>query len=205
MYKATNLISAVTSILMMTCFSNVAFAAPVMVNLQDNFLYADPESAVTFSDGGYTAELEEDFFSFSVVLSNDPFFGDPNVVDPEMYDTLTFDYDFVEPLPDNENTFHAILFDTNLPFMTDYFLEEFYIDETSMGSYTFDNLSAYAGRTLGLQFELQASPLDFGFDSTVTISNLRLDTVSAPIPEPSTVSLLFLGCLLLPFMRRQFR
>jgi len=68
-----------------------------------------------------------------------------------------------------------------------------FVTDTSSGTVSFD-LSTFVNATLGMQFELVPDLLnDFGFDSTLTLSNLRIDVpVVTPVDEPHIVGLFFL-------------
>ena len=187
-----------TIILAMTCLGNSSFAAPILINLEDNF-FADP--TVEFQDDGFTAVLNEDINLFSVLLSNDPGLGDPNVVDPGLNTILSFDYDFNEGAG-NDDAFNAFVLDgtTGFSFGADF---EFFAESTSNGVVSFD-LSSLTDEFIGLQFQLDS--FDAALDSTVTISNVRLEAIPemAPIPEPSTICLFLLSSLLLPLVKRRF-
>ena len=205
MNKTIKLISTVASILTMVCLGNTAFAAPVMIDLNDFF--ADP--TVTVEADGSSALIAEDPSSPSVLLSNDPFWGDPNVIVPGMGTTFSFDYDFVQfdnfVGVDSENDeFIFFLFDSNTLEELDYF----FTDTSTSGSYSLD-ISSYTGRTLGFQFQLDPvlfdqndNPADSAYDSTVTVSNMQLNTVATPVPETSTTVSFLLGSLLLLLVKR---
>ena len=193
--------TVLTALLAMTCLSNAASAVPIIIN-SDNF-YADP--TVTVAVDGSSATIEEDPFISPVWLINDPFFGHQSVVIPGENTVLSFDYDFVEGVG-NDDTFNAFILDstTGAPVGPSF---EFFVSGTSSGSHSFDLSSlADVGFDLGLQFELVSNedPFSPPLDSTVIISNLRLETVTVnPVPEPSTVSLFLLSSLLFPFVKRR--
>ena len=202
MNKTTKHIINISAILALVCLGNTTFAAPILINLEKNFYYDDP---VEFEDDGYTAVLNENAQYATVLLSNDPFLGDPNVIIPGENTLLSFEYDFVEPDNGNNDEFVFFLFDSD----TFEFIDEFFVSSSSNGSYSFD-LSDYLGQTLGLQFELNPvlfddpnnELADSALDSTVRISNMLLNTVATPVPEPSTTFSFLLGGLLLLLVKR---
>jgi hypothetical protein len=134
--------------------------------------------------------LSEDPAVFAVFLSNVPGFGDPQLITATTGARLTFDYDFNEPAG-NADIFHFALLDglTGDPLAG----QEVFVTDTSSGSVSFD-LSAFVGATLGMQFELVPDLLnDLGFDSTLTLSNLRIDApVVTPVDAPNFDVLFFL-------------
>jgi hypothetical protein len=161
-----------------------AFAMPIDLH---NF-FADP--TVTVADDGFSAVLTEDPVTGFVLLSNDPGFGDPNVILPGAGVRLVFDFAFVEGNPEtNNDEFGAFLIDASTGSSVNPAFA-FFTDETGTGTVSFD-LSSLTGLTLGLQFQLSALPGDVDLDSTLTISQVRLDI--APVPEPSTLLLLASG------------
>ena len=163
-----------------------ATAAPIDLN----YFFGDPE--VTIAPDGGSAEFMESAFSTVVLLTNDPFLGDPFVIVPGPSTFLTFDFEFNEA-PGNDDQFSAYLFfapDGPLSGV----LDQFSVDSTSAGMVSFD-LSDYVSGTevlqLGLQFELFDST-GSSFDSTATISNLTLTQV---VPIPAAIWLFSSGVL----------
>lgn len=72
---------------------------------------------------------------------------------------------------------------------------EFFVETTSSGTVAFD-LTSLTGTSLGLVFSLQSGLVDTGFNSTLTISNVRLDPVTAvPVPVAIVNMLMGLGML----------
>ena len=71
---------------------------------------------------------------------------------------------------------------------------EFFTDSSSTGTVSFD-LTSLTGETLGLQFQLSALFSDTGFDSTLTVSNVRLEQSGAPaVPEPMSLAVWAVLC-----------
>lgn len=154
--------------------------AGVIINLND--FYADPTVAVAPS--GLSALIEEDPSLAAVLLVNDPGLGDPNVILPGAGVSLLFDYNFVLGGVGNFDEFGAFLIDSSgMSLGAPY---EFFSSSTSAGTIAF-NLSSLTGQTIGLQFQLSSLFGDSFTDSTVTISNVRLDNGVAAVPEPSSV------------------
>lgn len=155
-----------------------------IINLNDFF--SDP--TVTVAGDGSSAILAEDPNLFSVILNNDPFFGDPNVIAPGAGVSLIFDYMFSEGAS-NDDEFFAFVLDSATGFSagTEF---EFSSTSSSSGTVAFD-LSSLTSLTLGLSFELVA--FDFFTDSTVAVSNVRLETVT--VAEPGILWLLGAGLI----------
>ena len=200
----------VVAALIVASAQNVASA--VAINLNDFFFFGgDP---VTVAADGSSATIGEDTFFSSVLLVNDPYWGDPNVIQPAEDVFLTFEYEYAGSLG-NVDTFQAILFDSDVGISAS--LDSFSISTvdigtttstvTSNGSISFD-LTSHLGSTLGLQFELYSSRSgsnpDLLFDSVVTISNVRLETDTSNVPESSTNYLLLLGSLTCLLAIRRF-
>lgn len=62
----------------------------------------------------------------------------------------------------------------------------------------------YTGTSLGLQFELVPDPqADHGFDSLLTISQLRVETPVIAVTEPGALALLALGLTAVMMLRRR--
>lgn len=162
-------------------FSLSGLAQATAINLNDFF--ADP--TVTVAGDGSSATIAEDASLLSVFLSNDPGLGDLNVIIPGAGVSLFFDYVFTEGAG-NDDEFFAFVLDGATGFSVGSAFE-FNATSSSAGTASFD-LSSLTALTLGLQFELAA--FDSVLDSTVTVSNVRLET--AAIPEPGTLWL-FVG------------
>lgn len=171
------LLSTVCLIALLLGASHRASAVIITIDLND--FYAD--SSVTVSADGSSALLEEDPFLSFVLLVNDPFFGDPNIILPGPGTRLLFDYAFDRAAGENDEFSVAVIdADTGLAF--DGF--EFFTIDSGAGTIGFD-LSSLIGSTLGLQFALASLFGDTGFGSVATVSNVRLDIrdpVDVPVP-----------------------
>lgn len=177
--KKTIYLSILLIVLSGLFLPNIALSAVTPINLSD-FSLLDPSDPVVISSDGTSATISEDAALFSVILINDPFFGDPNVIIPGVNVVLRFDYEFTEP-SQNDDEFGAFIFDADTGLTPDPATDfEFFIQDAGAGTVSFD-LTSLTGLTLGLQFELASLPSDNAFNSSVTVSNVRLLVV--PIPS----------------------
>jgi hypothetical protein len=182
-----SLIPFLCSILLLLGVPAKASASVIDINLNDFF--ADP--SVTVAADGSSALMEEDPTLSFVLLVNDPFFGDPNVIIPGPGTQLIFDYNFSEGIG-GDDQFRASVFDSDTGLTPSGF--EFLTADSSSGTVAFD-LSGLIGTTLGLQLELSSLFTDTGIGSWVDLSNVRLETPDVSVPEPSAL-LLFIVALL---------
>lgn len=168
-----------------------AWPAPIDLN---NF-YKDP--TVTVAADGASAVLEEDSGLASVLLANDPGLGDPVIIVPAAGSFLAFEYNFVERAG-NDDEFGALIVDaaTHGSAGTAY---EFFTQNSGSGTVVFD-LSGLVGASIGLQFQLAALPGDITLDSSVTVSNVRVEQNAISEPE---IVLLFLTGLIGLWLRQR--
>ena len=176
-------ITSFLSVLLLT-LSLPAFSTPI--NLNDFF--AGP--SITIANNGLSALMHEDAMLATVLLANDPSYGDPEVIIAGNKSILTLNFDFTEGFF-NDDELVVSLFDAN----SFTILETFSSHESIVTSLIFD-LSSYIGTTLGFQIELRS--FDSLFDSTVNISALTLSSEqSNQIPEPNGLMILCAALLLL--------
>ena len=164
-----------------------ATAAPIDLN----DFFGDPE--VTITPDGVSAEFTESSSSTVVLLTNDPFLGDPFVIVPGPSTFLTFDFVFNEATGNNDQ-FSAYLFLAQDGPISGV-LDQFSVMSTQAGMVSFD-LSPYVVSgtevlQLGLQFELYDMSGSL-LNSTATVSNLALTQV---VPIPAAVWLFGSGLL----------
>lgn len=209
-------------------------ASATAINLEDNF-YVDFNNYddVAFSDGGYTATLTEGAAA-SVFLQNDPWWGDPEVINPGANVRLIFDYSISAQVDDadiadlnvdiseanNIDTFQAILFDSEpggfvgifdkslgTPLVTKTTdITSNGLDINFSGTYDFP-LSDHVGKTLGLHFELYPTR-DANNPPLDNFDHLTVVTISnvrlEQVPEFSTSYLLASNGLLSIIIMRRF-
>ena len=168
-------------------------AAPIDISeTTGGFVTSDP-SLVSFGPGINEAVLLEDSNFGVTYLSNDPFLGDPGISIPNNITDLSFDYDFSTT---GEDTFEVNLLDPNGGSQ----LFSFIFDSASTGSgnfsgndITIDLVSlGIPGTTIGLEFVLSSNINDSTQDAILNISDVRLNTSSGNIPEPSGLLLISL-------------
>ncbi len=158
---------------------------------------------VTFGSDINSAMLLEDSTFGLTYLSNDPSFGDSGIFILGNISTLSFDYDF---FTSGSDSFEVNLLDS--------------IDGSSLFSFLFDSSIAGTGSSIGndvsidltglgvlngpigLEFNLFSNINDSSFDSTLNISDVRLNTATSTVPAPPTFILLVLGLSAWSFSKR---
>jgi hypothetical protein len=106
--------------------------------------------------------------------------------------TLTFSYELVVA-PNNEDYFDFYFGDLSGPSDSFGGYEDIYA-----GMVTKD-LTGFAGNTLPLAFALNYGWSDWGYDSVLTISNVKIN----PIPEPATLLLVSAGLIGMARIRKK--
>ena len=152
-----------------------------------NDFFADP--TVTVSADGSSASFTEDP-GFNVLLANDPFFGEPEVIIAGLGTLLIFDFVFDEAAGNDDEFFAGVLGADGFPV----FGFEFSTGDSSAGTVSFDLSTLIAEAFLGFEFSVLS--FDGGGDSTLLVSNMRLETVVV-VPEPPALFLMLTGMLAL--------
>lgn len=173
-------------------FPLLSFGDVVLIDFTD--FTADPASAVSavsYGPGTNSVTISEDPDYVSIWLYNDAL----NV--PTGSTTIWFDYDFVETAGGNDELYAWLYDPVTFALYNSY---EVFIDSTSSGKVTWDITGeSFVGGTVGMEFQLNSLPFpnDLTTDSWVTIT--------APIPEASTLILFGSGGLSLLGLYRPWR
>ncbi len=182
----------------------------LIIPIDLNDFFADPK--VTVSADGMSADFEEDPTVAPVIMSNDPtpVLGDPEVIVAGPGVSLVFDFMFVEGVTDptsglvEDDEFVAFIIDpatgNSLADRPDpsFAAFEFSTTDTQSGTVSFDLSELTSEPFLGLEFQLDSLATDTGFQSTLKISNVRLEV----IPEPHTLGLVGFSAFALMIRRR---
>jgi hypothetical protein len=163
-----------------------------MIDLNDFFFF--PGDPVVVSADGSTATISEDPFFTPIMLTNDPFLGDPEVILAGLGISLVFEFNFIEGAGFEADEFGAFIIDP----LTGGSLGagfEFFTTETGSGEISFDLTSLLGTTGLGLQFLLSALPGDAGIGSMVTIGNVRLEQNISAVPLPGAFYLFATGII----------
>lgn len=164
-----------------------------------NNFFADP--TVTVAVDGSSALLKEDPGFAEVLLADDPGLGDPEVIVAAPGTGLFFDYVFEEAGGEDDRVFAYLLEGATGNSLGPAF--EFFTDTTSSGTVALD-LSSLTGTQLGLSFALQSGPADSGYNSTLTISNVRLDALTT-VPLPAAIVNMLVGLVILVTASQRLR
>ena len=175
-------------ILKLACalFISLSSSATFADVLDFNSFTVGPElSVVTINPAGTIATLTESTNFNISVLSLDPFFGDPDLIQEYEGSVLQFDYEFLFGPNDQNDRFAVNLFDADIgAFGGSLFNQE--ITAPQSGSIIVE-LSSFVGLTLGIEFSLRGPAGDVDKGSSVTLSNLEI-TDAPPPPEAQIVS-----------------
>lgn len=183
MSKYKKLIFAVPLFLIVVFFVTNVFATPI-----DLSAFEKIDETVNIISGNYsTASITEDNYSAPVGL------WEPDLPVPVSAVSLTFDYELVVA-SDNEDYFDFYFGDLSGPGFWYGGNEGLYADTITM------NLRDFAGDTLPIAFVLSSGWDDSGYNSVLTISNLKIN----PIPVPTTLLLFSTGLIVIAGMRKKF-
>jgi PEP-CTERM motif len=178
---------------------SVGTATPIDMNL----LSRVPDAPVSISADGSQMTIREDDVNFNTLVWNIPEF-DPVLIVPAVGAVLAFEYDFFRA-PDNAEIFHFNLLGSGGNLLEGF---GFSLMQSGFGTFSLD-LSGFAGMEwLGMQFEMIPDLFleDAGLDSTLTIANLRIESIPAlPVPEPGSFGLLLAGTAALALRARRRR
>jgi hypothetical protein len=173
------------------------FESIIVEPIYFNGFYYDQSVSLEEDTNGKKIEatLDEDPTLGTVLLSNDPLFGDPGIPVPPGVLTLEFDYYFVLGSPPNNDSFYAKVFDGDKGTV----LGELSVLTTGSAHWSWDLSSIDPNiMLLGLEFQLN-SYNDFALGSRVTIGDVHMTYV----PVPSPVILLGSGLPVLLYVRRR--
>ena len=148
------------------------FADPIDLN-QFEAIPSEAAGAITISNDGSSATITESSEFISVILSNDPGAGDPQVIAAGEGVLVQFDYAFTEG-EGEDDLFEAFITDSSGSAAGEG--TEFSADETNSGTVIFDVSDLVDEQSIGLQFQLSSRfGSDSGTTSTVTISNPQIN------------------------------
>lgn len=173
------------SILLFLFVSLSVEAASTPIDLNDFFFFTgDP---VLVSASGDLAIISEDPIFNSIILSNDPDLGDPGVALPSNVSSLQFDYNFIEPVNNNDSFFAKVFYQNGV------IIDDFSLSSTGSGTVVWDLTNLLTGTALlGLEFQLNAGFGDSAVTSSVQITNVQLNTLAA-VPLPGALLLFGTG------------
>ena len=177
---------------LIACFIVISSQATAVI-IDLNTFTADPSGNVSVTADGLSATFTEDLFISPISLSHSGYSI------PSDSTFLTFDYS-LSVAAYNEDYFDFYLSDLTTPLYSVGGFSE--MGDLYSGTFSHD-ISSYAASSLPMIFSFSYGWEDWGFDSSLTISNLSIMQESIPVSEPGSLLLMLSGILGIVFKFRR--